>query len=174
MGYRLSANPPTKRPGSGIPVGRMIVICGALGLLGLVALGTRQVMDTVKFVDISLVGEWQAPRKPWRLVFRPDKTIVSSTGPSQLSSSESAVSEPNGSKSGPSEAWTSEPGTYSVDYSGTLWVKLKNGKYFTAALAAESPNRFDLIESGTDDVTAFQRVLQPKPNPPDSLKKSLD
>lgn len=180
MGYRISADPPTKQPGSGIPVSRMIITLGVLGLLGLIALSAKQIMGTVNIVNIPLVGEWQATQKPWRLVFRPDNTIVSSTGPSQLKTSPPSPAEPgaadsNGSKAIGSDAgssWTAGTGTYSVDYSGTLWVKLSNGKYYTAALSAASPNRFDLIESGTDGVTAFQRAQPPKPNPPESLKKS--
>ena len=151
MGYRISADPPTKRPGkpNGIPVGRMIIIIGAFSLLGLIALGARQ-LSTITIVSIPVVGEWQATNEPWRIVFRLDKTIVSSSGPSQ----------PNAS-----EAWTSAPGAYSVDYFGTLWVKLNNGRTYTAALTAESPNRFDLIESGNEGVTVFERVQPLKPNP---------
>lgn len=147
MGYKISAEPPTKRPGSGVPVSRMIVTLGVLGLLGLVVLGARQLMGTVNIVSVPLVGEWQARHKPWRLDFRPDKTIVSSAIPSA-----SPV------ESGGVEA----KGTYSVDYSATLWVKLSNGKIYTAALSEAAPNRFDLIESGTDGVTAFERVLPSK------------
>ena len=51
-----------------------------------------------------------------------------------------------------------QPGTYSVDYYGTLWVKLNNGKIYSAALAAEYPNRFDLIESDTLVPTVFEKV----------------
>jgi hypothetical protein len=58
-----------------------------------------------------------------------------------------------------------------MDYFGTLWVKLNNGRNYTAALAAESPNRFDLIESGNEGVTVFEGVLPLKPNPSHSLKK---
>ncbi|MGH6841578.1 MAG: hypothetical protein ACREDV_05720, partial [Methylocella sp.] len=89
--------------------------------------------------------------KPWRIVFRPDKTLVTSTSPSQPSAS---------------QAWTSGPGTYSVDYYGTLWVKLDNGKIYSAALKEENPVRFDLIESGTLAPTVFEKVAPAMPTPP--------
>jgi hypothetical protein len=58
-----------------------------------------------------------------------------------------------------------------VDYFGTLWVKLKDGKIYSAALAAENPNRFDLIESDTLVPTVFEKVPPATPTPPDSPKE---
>jgi len=146
---------PTTPPEKGVPLGRILIILSVFAVPGLIYLGVRHLGDRIKVVDIPIVGEWQAPGKPWRIVFRPDKTLVSSTSPSQPSAS---------------QAWTSGPGTYSVDYFGTLWVKLNNGKIYSAALAAESPNRFDLIESDTLVPTVFEKV--PPPKPPDSPKES--
>jgi len=140
---------PTKRSDSGIPVGRLLIILSVFAIPGLIYLGVFRIGGRIKIVDIPIVGEWQAPGKPWRIVFRSDKTLVSSTSPSQ-----------------------SGPGTYSVDYFGTLWVKLNNGKIYSAALAAESPDRFDLIESDTLVPTVFQKVPPPTPKPPDSPKES--
>jgi hypothetical protein len=140
---------PTTPPEKGVPLGRILIILSVFAFPGLVYLGVRHLGDRIKVVDIPIVGEWQAPGKPWRIVFRPDKTLVSSTSPSQ-----------------------SGPGTYSVDYFGTLWVKLNNGKIYSAALAAESPGRFDLIESDTLVPTVFQKVPPPTPKPPDSPKES--
>ncbi len=140
---------PTKRPDNGVPLGRILIILSVFAIPGLIFLGVRHLGERVKVVDIPIVGEWQAPGKPWRIVFRPDKTLVSSKSPSQ-----------------------SGPGTYSVDYFGTLWVKLNNGKIYSAALAAENPNRFDLIESDTLVPTVFEKVPQPTPPPPDSPKES--
>ncbi|MGH6934883.1 MAG: hypothetical protein ACRED2_01625, partial [Methylocella sp.] len=71
-----------------------------------------------------------------------------------------------------SQAWTSGPGTYSVDYFGTLWVTLNNGKVYSAALTEENPNRFDLIESETLVPTVFEKVRTTNPKPPDSPKES--
>jgi hypothetical protein len=141
---------PTKR--EGVPLGRILIILSVFAFPGLVYLGVRHLGDRIKVVDIPIVGEWQAPGKPWRIVFRPDKTLVSSTSPSQ--------------------AGTSAPGTYSVDYFGTLWVKLNNGKIYSAALAAENPTRFDLIESDTLVPTVFEKVPPPTPTPPESPKES--
>jgi hypothetical protein len=138
---------PTTPPEKGVPLGRILIILSVFAFPGLVYLGVRHLGDRVKIVDIPIVGEWQAPGKAWRIVFRPDKTLVSSTSPSQ-----------------------SAPGTYSVDYFGTLWVKLNNGKIYSAALAAESPNRFDLIESDNLVPTVFEKM--PPPTPPDSPKES--
>jgi len=149
----------TTPPEKGVPLGRILIILSVFAIPGLVYLGVRRLGNFVKIVDIPIVGEWQAPGKPWRIVFRPDKTLVTSTSPSQPSDS---------------QAWTSGPGTYSVDYFGTLWVKLKNGKIYSAALAAESPTRFDLIESDTLVPTVFEKVPPPTPTPtpPDSPKES--
>ena len=111
-------------------------------------------MGSIKLETIPLTGEWRAKDKPWRLEFRADKTVVSSKGASQPDAP---------------QAWTSEPGTYKVDYFGTLWVKLKNGGIYSAVLAPPpgtmappSPNRFDLIESETESVTVFNRTYSDK------------
>jgi hypothetical protein len=148
---------PKTRPEKGVPLGRILIILSVFAVPGLIYLGVRHLGERIKVVDIPLVGEWQAPGKPWRIVFRPDKTLVTSTSPSQPSAS---------------QAWTSGPGTYSVDYFGTLWVKLNNGKIYSAALAAENPNRFDLIESDTLVPTVFEKVPSPTPTPPDSANES--
>jgi hypothetical protein len=148
---------PATPPEKGVPLGRILIILSVFAFPGLIYLGVRRLGNFVKVVDIPIVGEWQAPGKPWRIVFRPDKTLVTSTSPSQPSAS---------------QAWTSGPGTYSVDYFGTLWVKLNNGKIYSAALAAESPTRFDLIESDTLVPTVFEKVRPATPTPPDSPKES--
>ncbi len=148
---------PTKRSENGVPLGRILIILSVFAVPGLIYLGVRRLGNFVKIVDIPIVGEWQAPGKPWRIVFRPDKTLVTSTSPSQ----------PSGS-----QAWTSGPGTYSVDYYGTLWVKLDSGKIYSAALTEESPTRFDLNESDTLVPTVFEKVTPPESKPPDSPKES--
>jgi hypothetical protein len=148
---------PTKRSDTGVPLGRILIILSVVAFPGLIYLGVRHLGERIKIVDIPIVGEWQAPGKSWRIVFRPDKTLVSSTSPSQTSAS---------------QTWTSGPGTYSVDYFGTLWVKLKDGKIYSAALTAENPNRFDLIESDTLVPTVFEKVRPTTPTPPDSPKES--
>jgi hypothetical protein len=148
---------PTTPPEKGVPLGRILIILSVFAIPGLIYLGVRRLGNYVKIVDIPIVGEWQASSKPWRIVFRPDKTLVSSTSPSQPSAP---------------QAWTSGPGTYSVDYYGTLWVKLKDGKIYSAALAMENPTRFDLIDSDTLVPTVFEKVPPPTPTPPEPPKES--
>jgi|HubBroStandDraft_6_1064221.scaffolds.fasta_scaffold1657943_2 hypothetical protein len=148
---------PTTPPEKGVPLGRILIILSVFAVPGLVYLGVRRLGNFIKIVDIPIVGEWQASAKPWRIVFRPDKTLVSSTSPSQPSAP---------------QAWTSGPGTYSVDYYGTLWVKLKDGKIYSAALAAENPTRFDLIDADTLVPTVFEKVPPATRTPPDSPKES--
>ena len=70
---------PTKRSDSGIPVGRLLIILSVFAIPGLIYLGVFRIAGRVKIVDIPIVGEWQAPGKPWRIVFRPDKTDRKST-----------------------------------------------------------------------------------------------
>jgi hypothetical protein len=149
---------PKKRSETGIPVGLLIVVLGTIGVIGLIAMGAWSLSGMVKLSTIPITGEWQAKGRPWRMELRADKTVVSSTGPSQP---------------GASQAWSSEPGTYRVDYFGTLWVTLKNGRIYSADLAPApetmapaTTNRFDLIESGTEAVTMFEKVLPAKPTPP--------
>ncbi len=148
---------PTKRSDTGVPLGRILIILSIFAFPGIIYLGVRRLGNFIKIVDIPIVGEWQAPAKPWRIVFRPDKTLVSST----------SASQPNAS-----QAWASGPGTYSLDYYGTLWVKLSNGKIYSAALAAEYPDRFDLIDSETLVPTVFKKVAPPTPESPESPKES--
>jgi hypothetical protein len=153
-------NSPIKGTGSGIPVGLLVGVLGVIGIAGLIAIGAWSLSGNIKLSTIPVAGEWQAKGKPWRIELRPDKTVVSSTGPEQP---------------GDSQAWTSEPGAYRVDYFGNLWVTLNNGRIYSAALAPSSgalvptaSNRFDLIETGTEAVTVFERVPPAKPNPPGS------
>lgn len=143
----------TDKP-KGPQIGRIIVIFGAVGVAALVFMGARQLIGAISIVKTPLVGEWRAANKPWRIDFLPDKKIVSSTGALQS----------NGA-----QTWTSASGAYSLDYFGTLWVELENGKRYTATLTAESPNRFDLIDSQSEGVTVFERA---PPTPPD-LSKAL-
>ncbi len=70
---------PTNRPREGVPIGRILIIVSVFAIPGLIYLGVRRLGNYIKIVDIPIVGEWQAPAKPWRIVFLPDKTLVSST-----------------------------------------------------------------------------------------------
>jgi hypothetical protein len=138
---------PTQEPRKGIPVERILITLSIAGALGLIFMGTRTLFSTspLTFSTIPIAGEWQSKDKPWHITFRADKTFVSSGRPSQ------------------SEA-AQEYGTYSVNYFGTLWVKLGNGKLYSAELSPATPNRFDLIEMDTEVPTVFERV-QPLKSP---------
>lgn len=140
---------PKETPEKGVPIGRIVAVLFATLFAGLIYLGTRSLLSGVVLETPPVVGEWQAEQAPWRLTFNEDQTIISSTGPSQ---------------SDESQAWTSVPGKYSVDYFGTLWITLDNGKAYTASLKLDMPNRFDLVQSETFAVSVFQRI---KPNNPD-------
>lgn len=148
---------PLIRPNSkALPINRMIIIFGAVGILALIGMGAKQLISAVAIKSIPVVGEWRAAGKSWRIVFRPDKTIVSFVGPSQPRAPDAS---PSGS------------GVYSVDYFGTLWIKLNDGATYTATLSLETPDRFDLVDSSSEGVTVFQRT-PPGPEGPDSSAKS--
>jgi hypothetical protein len=160
MSSPTPTKPPTKKPYVGIPVGRMLGVLSIFGVIGLAIFGGWGLYSMVKFANFPITGEWQAQRKPWHIEFHADKTIVSSTGPSQPDAS---------------QAWSSEPGKYKIDFFGNLWVMLKSGKTYTASLvpppeslAPVSHDRFDLIDTATDSVTVFERVASGKPKAADS------
>ena len=142
---------PEKKPREGIPLERILIALGIFGVVLLLYFGISILTERVKFSSIPVVGEWQAQRKPWRIEFKPDNTIVSSTGPSN----------PNAG-----QTWSTGKGKYKLDYFGTLWVTLEDGRVFMATPSPQMPNRFDLIEQATEAVTVFDRVTQPNPAPP--------
>jgi hypothetical protein len=92
------------------------------------------------YVKMSAVlGEWQAAGRPWRIVFRTDKTIgMSSVG----------SAEPN----------NMEPGTFRLWSEGNVLINMKNGRDFTATFREFTPNQFDLVDSENGAVTVFARV----------------
>jgi len=141
-----------------VPIGPWLFVFGFLLALGLGYLGMRNLFSGVVLQPPPIVGEWQAYRTPWRLTFNEDETLVNSTGPSGADET---------------QAWASAPGTYRIDFFGTLWVKLNDGRVYTAALRPELPNQFDLVESATDVVTVFERVQRLPPVPADVLRGTL-
>ncbi len=147
--------PPTKKPRQGIPLERVLIALSLFGAVLLLFFGGRTLTERVKLDSVSIAGEWQALRQPWHMELKPDKTIVSSTGPSQADASKPS---------------TAGKGTYKVDFFGTLWVTLDNGKVFKAILNPEMPNRFDLVQMDTEGVTVFERVAQPNPKSPQSTQ----
>jgi hypothetical protein len=148
----------SETPRGNVPIGPWLVVFGILLALGLGFLGMRNLFSGVVLKPPPIVGEWQAYRTPWRIVFDPDKTLVSSKGPAQ---------------SDASQPWVASPGTYSIDFFGTLWVTLSDGRAFSATLRPDWPNQFDLVESATDIVTVFERVLRLPPLPDDLPKEPL-
>jgi hypothetical protein len=138
-------------PERGAPAGRFVIVLTVILIVGLIfLLSTRGLFNQLTLKPPAVAGEWQAYREPWRLAFSEDKSVVSSTGPSPEDES---------------QAWTSVPGTYSVDFFGTLWIALDNGKAYSATLQPDMPNRFDLIDSGTEAVTVFERTTPANPPP---------
>lgn len=138
-----------KKPRQGVPLERVIIALGLLGVALLLFFGISTLAPRVKLGTVPVAGEWQALRQPWRMEFKPDNTILSSNGPSRT----------DASKPG-----TAGKGTYKVDFFGTLWVTLDNGKVFKSTLNPDNPNRFDLIQMDTEGVTVFNRVA-PLPMP---------
>jgi hypothetical protein len=134
---------PTKKPRQGVPLERILIALSVVGIVLLLFYGLRVLTERVKLDTTPVTGAWQAQHQAWRIDLKPDKTVVGSNGPS---------------------------GKYKVDYFGTLWITLDNGKVFKATLNPEMPNRFDLIQMDTEGVTVFERVNPPKPNLPQAPK----
>lgn len=143
---------PQKKPRQGVPLERVIIALSLVGIAALLFFGISTLAPRVKLSTVPVAGAWQALRQPWRMEFKPDNTILSYNGSSQAD-----VSNPG----------TAGKGTYKVDYFGTLWVTLDNGKVFQSTLNPEMPNRFDLIQVDTQSVTVFNRVTpMPMPSAP--------
>ncbi len=149
---------PKEKPKAKVAIGLWLVVFGGLLALGLGYLGMRNLFSGIVLQPPKIVGEWQAYRTPWRLTFNEDKTLVSSKEPAQAEES---------------QTWASAPGTYSIDFFGTLWVKLNDGRVYTATLRPDWPNQFDLVEAATDVVTVFERVHRLPPMPGDAPKVTL-
>ena len=89
-------------------------------------------MDTV-------VGEWQATGRPWHIVFRTDKTMGMSSA-------------------GSADPGNTEPGTFQLWTEGTVIIKMKNGREYSATFRQLTPNQFDLVDSENGAVTVFKRI----------------
>ncbi len=64
----------------------IFVSLGVFAVIGIYGLAARQSLRTGPKVSVPVVGEWLSTDKPWRLVFREDRT---------LDMSFSATSEPS-------------------------------------------------------------------------------
>jgi hypothetical protein len=113
----------------------------ALGFLGFLQFKDRLVgPKSGGYVNISeIVGEWRAAGRPWRIVFRTDKTM----GMSSV---------------GSAEPGSMEPGTFRLWTEGNVLIKMNNGKDFTATFRELTPNQFDLVDSENGAVTVFARA----------------
>ena len=103
-------------------IGIAVLVALALGFLGFLEFKDLLVgPKSGGYVNMSaIVGEWQAAGRPWRIVFRTDKTI----GMSSVGSAE------------PSNM---EPGTFRLWTEGNVLINMKNGKDFTATFREFTP-----------------------------------
>jgi hypothetical protein len=115
------------------------VSLGVVAVVGLYGLAARQSIHAAPKVSVPVVGVWSSSDKPWRLVFRPDRTLDMSFDAA-------------------SEAGKLVAGSYQLDATGWLKLKLENGKVFTTNLKAQNPTRFDLIDAADEGVTTFERA----------------
>jgi hypothetical protein len=138
-----SSIPPKRARGatSAEMIGIAVFVALALGFLGFMEF--KDVLIGPKaggYVNIdAVVGEWRAGGRPWRIVFRTDKTLG-------MSSIDSA------------EPGNMEPGTFRLWSEGNVIIDMKNGKNFTATFRPLTPNQFDLVDSETGAVTVFARA----------------
>ncbi|WOJ89613.1 hypothetical protein RZS28_17800 [Methylocapsa polymorpha] len=115
------------------------VSLGVFAVIGVYGLAARQSIRAAPKVNVPIVGEWLATGKPWRLVFRQDRT---------LDMSFDVDSEPG----------KLVVGSYQLDSTGWVKLKLENGRGFTTNLKTQTPSRFDLIDAETEGVTTFERA----------------
>lgn len=132
-------SPSTPRKGGSsaslIPlIGLAVFVLIGVGVTGFMEQRHLQTAGSVS--DSSILGEWRATDKPWRIIFRADKTLGMTIGDS---------SDP-------------EPGAYQLASGGMVSVTLKNGKTFTATFREFTPNQFDLVDSEKQAVTVFAKA----------------
>ncbi|SFK27244.1 hypothetical protein [Methylocapsa palsarum] len=147
----------------------IMLVFAVLGVLGLVTMGAKQILDTVTIVNVPVEGEWVASDKAWVVNFRPDKSFLIATGPAQNTpalAGRSEGSEPKPAERAWSDAWAAGEAKYSIDARGTVWVTLKNGRTYTATLTPSYPNQMDLIDSETGSVGLFMRSAPIKASVP--------
>jgi hypothetical protein len=146
----------------------VMLVFAVLGVLGLVTMGAKQILDTVNIVNVPVEGEWTAGDKDWVVNFRPDKSFLIANAPARTSvgSGRSEASEPKSAGRAWSDAWSAGEAKYVVDARGTVWVTLKNGRTYTATLAPAYPNQMDLIDSETGAVELFLRSVPIKATVP--------
>lgn len=123
-------------------IGIAVFVFLALGFLGFMEF--KDVLVGPKsggYVDIgAIAGEWQAAGRPWRIVFRTDKTIFMSTVGSAVPGN-------------------MEGGTFRLWSEGNVLIDMKNGRNFTAIFRPLTPNQFDLVDSKNGAVTVFSSAV---------------
>lgn len=117
----------------------IFVSLGVFAVIGIYGLAARQSIRAAPKVDVPIVGIWISSDKPWRLVFRPDRT---------LDMSFDVASEPG----------SLVAGSYKLESTGWVKIKLENGRVFTTNLKTQIPDRFDLIDAETEGVSTFERT----------------
>jgi len=133
-----------EKPAEAMPRGLVLTIVGVVTVTALYGIVQRATDLWVAKVDVPIVGEWRAEGRPWRIVFRPDKTV-------DLDASDPA-------QSNAVDARLLGPGVYWLGSGGKVAVKMKTGKIYTVEWKALSPNRFDLIDAETEGVTTFDKA----------------
>ncbi|WP_026606855.1 hypothetical protein [Methylocapsa acidiphila] len=117
----------------------IFVVLGVIAVIAIYGLAAKQTIHAAPKVNVPIVGEWISTDKPWRIVFRQDRSLDmafdTSAEPSQLVA-----------------------GSFQSDATGRVTLKLENGKGFKTDLKAQSPNRFDLIDVYSEGVTTFERA----------------
>jgi len=137
-----SVPPKSPRGATGAEVIGIAALAGlALGFLGFMEFKNVLIgPQSGGYVKMSAIaGEWQAAGRPWRIVFRTDKTI----GMSSV---------------GSAEPGNMEQGTYRLWSEGNVLIDMKNGRNFTATFRDFTPNQFDLVDSENGAVTVFARA----------------
>jgi hypothetical protein len=161
---------PEGRPGltRGQWTGLGLLLAIALGFAGFAWLLPER---STKLDPNVILGDWQAEDPPWRLSFRPDKTVEltysSSDGPETLAPTLVTPGVP-------------VEGKFVLAEKGVYRFKLDNGKTYDAAIGKYKirkddklvdqyvENRLDLTDvDAASGVVVFQRLTKPNLAPPD-------
>jgi len=118
-------------------IGLAVFVLIGVGVTGFMEQRHLQTNGSVS--STMILGEWRAIDKPWRIVFRADRTLSMSTADS---------SDPVAFKAG----------GYQFESAGMVSVNMENGKNFTATFREFTPNQFDLVDSEKQAVTVFAKA----------------
>jgi hypothetical protein len=62
------------------------------------------------------------------------------------------------SSAGSADPGNTEPDTFQIWTEGTVIIKMKNGREYSATFRQLTPNQFDLVDSENGAVTVFKRI----------------